>query len=198
MARKYRTTPAKPVRTTPAKPVRAKPAAVAQQTRQATSVATKSFDDTASAFKNDTASAFKNGASGAMAGFEKTQAEVKVNMGKAMKTAEEVMSFGQGNVEAVLKSGQIWAEGVQAFGKSFAATAQAQLDHTMNTWKALAGVKSLKEAIDLQSNLARGAVETAVTEASKLTDASMKLAEQALAPITARVTLAVEKFGRAA
>jgi phasin family protein len=177
MARQYRKTPAKP-------------AAVAQQTRQATAVATKSFDDTASAFKD--------GVSGAMAGFGKTQAEVKVNMEKAMKTAEEFMSFGQGNVEAVLKSGQIWAEGVQAFGKTFAATAQAQLDQTMNTWKALAGVKSLKEAIDLQSNLARGAVETAVTEASKLTDASMKLAEQALAPITARVTLAVEKFGRAA
>jgi hypothetical protein len=30
------------------------------------------------------------------------------------------------------------------------------------------------------------------------TDASVKLAEQAMAPITARVTLAVEKFGRVA
>jgi len=176
--RKYRTGPAKA-------------AAVAQQTRQAAAAtATKGFDQTVSALKN--------GVSGAVAGFEKTQAEVKVNMEKAMKTAEEFMSFGQGNVEAVLKSGQIWAEGVQEFGKTFAATAQAQLEHSMNTWKALAGVKSLKEVMDLQTNLARGAVEAAVAETGKLTDASMKLAEQALAPITARVTLAVEKFGRAA
>jgi hypothetical protein len=29
-----------------------------------------------------------------------------------------------------------------------------------------------------------------------MTDASLKLAEQTLAPITARVTLVVEKFGR--
>jgi phasin family protein len=68
----------------------------------------------------------------------------------------------------------------------------------MSTWKALAGVKSLKEAIDLQSNLARASMESAVAHSGKFTDASLKLAEQTLAPITARVTLAVEKFGRAA
>jgi len=144
------------------------------------------------------ASAFKDGMSGAVAGFEKTQAEVKANMEKAMRTAEEFMSFGQGNVEAVMRCGRIWAEGMQDLGKTFAATAQAQLDQTMSTFKALAGVKSLKEAMDLQTNLARSSVETAVNETSRFTDASMKLAEQAFAPITQRVTLAVEKFGRAA
>jgi phasin family protein len=142
--------------------------------------------------------AFKDGMSGAVAGFEKTQAEVKANMEKAMRTAEEFMSFGQGNVEAVMRSGRIWAEGVQDLSKSFAATAQAQFDQAMGTFKALAGVKSLKEAMDLQANLARSSVETAVNETSRFTDASMKLAEQAFAPITQRVTLAVEKFGRAA
>jgi len=169
----------------------AQPVEIAHETAHAAVAATtKGFDQTVAALKN--------GVTGAVAGFEKTQAEVKANMEKAMKTAEEFMSFGQGNVEAVLKSGQIWAEGVQEFGKTFAATAQAQLEQTMNTWKALAGVKSLKEAMELQTNLARNSVETVVTESGKLTDASMKLAEQALAPITARVTLAVEKFGRTA
>ncbi|MCW3474456.1 phasin family protein [Limobrevibacterium gyesilva] len=147
---------------------------------------------------NQTVAALKEGVSGAVAGFEKTQAEVKANMEKAIKTAEEFVSFGQGNVEAVVKSGQIWAAGVQDLSKSFAATAQAQLDQTVAVFKALAAVKSLKEAIDLQSNLARSSVETAMAETGKLTDASLKLAEQALAPITARVTLAVEKFGRVA
>ncbi len=142
--------------------------------------------------------AMDNGISGVVAGFEKTQTEVKANMDKAMKTAEQMVSFGQGNMEAFMKSSQIWAAGVQDLGKSFAATAQAQLDQTMSTWKAMAGVKSLKEAIDLQSSLARSSIETAMAQTGQLTDASIKLAEQALAPITARVTLAVEKFGRAA
>ena len=128
----------------------------------------------------------------------KSQTEVRTHMDKAMKSAEEMVSFGQGNVEAVLKSSQIWAAGLQDLGKHFAATAQAQIDETMATIKALSSVKSLKEAVDLQTALSKTAVEKMMAETGKLTDASMKLAEQTMAPIAARVTLAAEKFGRTA
>ncbi len=115
-----------------------------------------------------------------------------------MKTAEEFVSFGQGNIEAFVKSSQIWTAGVQDLSKHVAATAQAQLDQTVSAWKAIVGAKSLKEAIDVQTGIARASIEKAVAETGKLTDASLKLAEQTLAPLTARVTLAVEKFGRTA
>ena len=59
-------------------------------------------------------------------------------------------------------------------------------------------MKSLKDAIDLQASLTRTTIEKALAEFGKLTDASFKLTEQALAPITARVTLAVEKFAKTA
>lgn len=133
-----------------------------------------------------------------MAGFMKTPAEFKTNMEKTMKSAEEFLSFGQGNVEAIVKSSQIWTAGVQDIGKTVAANAQAQFDATVATIKAFTGVKSLKEVLDLQAALARSSVEKAVAETGKLTDASLKLAEQTMAPIAARVTLVVEKFGRAA
>ncbi len=58
--------------------------------------------------------------------------------------------------------------------------------------KALAGVKSLKEAVDLQTTLARASVEKVVTEAS------LKLTEQAWAPLTARVNLAADTFSHPA
>ena len=124
--------------------------------------------------------------------------EDKYTMENAIKSTEEIVSFGQGNVEAIMKSSQIWATGVQDLGKHFAATAQAQLDETMATVKALSSVKSLKEAMDMQSALAKTAMEKMLAETGKLTDASMKLAEQTMAPIAARVTLATEKFGRTA
>jgi hypothetical protein len=59
-------------------------------------------------------------------------------------------------------------------------------------------VKSLKDAFDLQANLARSTMEKTLAESGKLTDASLKLTEQTLAPITARVSLAVEKFAKTA
>ena len=127
-----------------------------------------------------------------------TPQPAKQGMEKVMKTAEEFVAFGQGNVEAIVKSSQIWVAGVQDLSKAAAVTAQAQFDETVSIFKAMTSVKSLKDLFDLQSSFARATMEKTVTESSKLTDASLKLTEQALAPITARVTTAVETFGKAA
>jgi phasin family protein len=139
----------------------------------------------------------KDGMANATAGFEKTQAQMKQSMEKAMKTAEEMVTFTQGNFEALVKSSQIWAAGMQDISRQMAAAAQASFEETVSTYKAMAGVKSLKDAVELQSGLARSTLEKTVAESSRVTDASLKLAEQAFAPLTARLTLAVEKFGRA-
>jgi phasin family protein len=145
-----------------------------------------------------TVSAVNAGVADANAGFKTNQAKVKNNMDKAMRTAQDMMSFSQGNFEAMVKSGQIWAAGVQDISKQMAASAQAQMDEGMSMFKALSSVKSLKEAFDLQSSIARSSMEKAVSETGRLTDASLKLAEEAIAPLTARVTLAVETFSKTA
>jgi phasin family protein len=145
-----------------------------------------------------TMSDLKEGVAKATAGFEATQAKVKEGVEKAMKTAEELVAFNQGNIEAIVKSSQIWASGVQDLSKHFAAAAQASFEESISAFKALSSVKSLKDAFDLQSSFARAALEKSLAESGKLTDALFKLTEQALAPITARVTVAVEKFAKAA
>jgi phasin family protein len=145
-----------------------------------------------------TMTGLKDGMSQAAAGFSETQAKVKQGMEKAMKTAEELVAFGQGNVEAIVKSGQVWAAGVQDIGKQMAATAQASMDETMATFKALSSVRSFKDAFELQASFARSAMEKTLAESGKLTDASVKLTEQAMAPLTARMSLAVEKFAKSA
>ena len=127
-----------------------------------------------------------------------TPAEVAKHMEKITKSAEEFVAFGQGNIEAFLKSSQLLATGLQDLGKHVAATAQAQYEEAVANAKALTSVKSVKEAVELQTTLAKTAIEKALAETGKLTDASVKLAETVSAPIAARVTLAVEKFGKAA
>ncbi|GLR68123.1 hypothetical protein GCM10010909_28040 [Acidocella aquatica] len=54
-----------------------------------------------------------------------------------------------------------------------------------------------EEAVDLQTGFAKSSIEKAVSESNKLTDATVKLAEQAIAPLTARIALAVETFSKA-
>jgi phasin family protein len=121
---------------------------------------------------------------------------MKETMEKAVKQSEEMMSFTQGNMEALMKASQIYAAGFQDISKHLAASSKATMEDTMAFTKSLMGVKSVKEALELQTGFAKTSIEKVVTEGNKLTDATVKLAEQAIAPLTARVSLAVETFGK--
>lgn len=145
-----------------------------------------------------TAEALKAGMGKAAAGFSETQARMRASLEQAMKTMDELTAFGQGDLEAVVKSGQIWVAGVEDLSQQVAASAQASFDATMAAFQALAGVKSLKDAMDLQSTLARASLEKMLAESSRLTDASFRLTEQAIEPLTARISLAVQKFAKSA
>jgi phasin family protein len=115
-----------------------------------------------------------------------------------MKTAEQFITFGQGNVEALVKSSQIVVTGLQDITKQIASNAQAAVDAGLAQVRALSGVRSVKEAFDLQATYTRTAFEKAVAQGGALTETSFKLAEEAFAPIAGRVTLAVESFKAAA
>jgi phasin family protein len=132
------------------------------------------------------------------ASIEPTKPTLTRGIRSMMKSTEDFVAFGQANLEAFVKSGQIWSAGVQELTKQIATSAKASFDESVSTFKAMSTAKSVKEAMDLQSSFAKAALEKAMSESNKLTDASIKLTEQTLAPITARVTVAVETFGKAA
>jgi phasin family protein len=163
-------------------------AATSEALDQTKAMSAKSFDQTVAAMKDNMTKATST--------VEASQTQFKEGITKTMKTAEEVVAFSQGNMEALIKSGQIWSTGLQDISKQMASSMQASYEEAMSAFKALTSVKSLKEAVDLQVGLARSVVEKGVTESSKYTDASFKLAEQAIAPISSRMTLAVEKFSK--
>ncbi len=151
-----------------------------------------SFKESTEAGLAKASAVFTSGLSEATAGLEKTQTQMKEQVEKAMKKAEELTAFGQGTVEAMMKSSQIWSTGVQDLGKQVVATAQTQMNETVSTFRTMTGLRSLKDVMDLQANFARASMEKAMSETSRLTDASFKLAEEAWAPLTSRVSLAVE------
>jgi phasin family protein len=115
-----------------------------------------------------------------------------------IKSTEDFVALGQLNMEALVKSGQIWTAGVQDLMKQFAEMARASFDESVAAFKAISSAKSVTQAMDLQSKLATSVAGRALAESNKFVDASIKLTEQTLAPITARVTSTVETFGRAA
>ena len=127
---------------------------------------------------------------------EKSMEQVSKTADGLFKAAEEAAEFSRGNVEAVTKAAQIYVAGVQDLGKQTLALVQGLADHTVAGAKALGTVKSLKEAAEIQVTYARGALEKSMSETAKLQEAALKLAEASFAPISARLTLAVEKFSK--
>jgi phasin family protein len=155
---------------------------------QATEISTKNFEKSLAAVKEGIEKATK--------GMETSQLKLKEGVEKAMKTSEEMLAFSQGNLEAMIKASQIYATGFQDISKHMAASGKASLEESVAFTKSLMGVKSVKEAVDLQTGFAKASIEKAVAETNKITDATVKLAEQAVAPLTARISLAVETFGK--
>lgn len=113
-----------------------------------------------------------------------------------MKAAEEATEFGRGNLEAVTKASQLYMTGMQDLSRQTLAMLQALSDHALEGVKTLSTAKSLKEAADLQASFAKATFERAMNDTVKLQEAAFKLAEQSFAPISARMTLAMEKVGK--
>ena len=135
-------------------------------------------------------------AAGARATKEKTMEQMNRAAETLFKAAEEAAAFGRGNVEALAKSAQAYVSGVQDLSRQAAAMVQGLTDQALEGAKALSNVRSLKEAAEIQANLARAAFERAIGDATKLQETALKVAEQSFVPLSARVTLAVEKFDR--
>ncbi len=76
------------------------------------------------------------------------------------------------------------------------ALVQGLADQAIEGAKALSTVSSLKEAAEIQANLTRAALRASLSESAKLQETALKVAEPSFAPISARVTLAVEKIAR--
>lgn len=132
--------------------------------------------------------------------FEQTMTLTKDQVEKAsqqmLKSYDEMTAFNKQNVDAVIQSGTIVAKGVETLGKAVASFTQTSIEQSVATGKALLTVKSMRDLVDLQSAFAKSAFDAFMAESTRMSEMSVKVANEALAPINARVNATVEKFAR--
>ena len=126
------------------------------------------------------------------------QTRVKGAYAKSGELASEVAEFNKGNVEAVVASGKIFFAGVQDLGREQVEATKTVVETVTEDFKKIAAVKSPTELLQLQGELARRNFDAAVSFGSKSTEALVKLYNDAFAPISSRVSVATEKFKKAA
>jgi phasin family protein len=130
-------------------------------------------------------------------GYAKTQQEqLQKASAQLLKSYEDLNALTKGNVEAVVQSGTIVAKGAEQAGKQVAAFTQASLEQSLAIGKSAMAVKSIRELVDLQNAYLKSTLDALVAESTKLQQLSIKVTNEALAPLNARVNVAVEKLAK--
>jgi phasin family protein len=141
---------------------------------------------------------FETNTAKAQALFADFNDRTKAAVEKSTKLVEEANEFAKGNLEAVVESGRIAAKGFESLGQDAAEYGRKSFESATAALKSFATVKSPTEFFKLQSDFVRGAFDSYVAEASKNTEAVLKLAGDAAQPISSRFAVAAEKVKTAA
>ena len=126
------------------------------------------------------------------------QERMKAAYAKTGEFAGDFGEFNKANVDAVVESGKIFFAGAQDLVRADVETGKTLVETVTEDAKKLAGIKSPTELMQLQGELARRNFDAAVSFGSSRTEALVKLYNDAFAPISNRVSVATEKFSKAA
>lgn len=95
--------------------------------------------------------------------------------------------------EAMQKSMNIWAKGVEQINQEAIALSQEIANKNQEAFKALIACKDINELTDVQNKLAKKNFDAIVSASTKLSEISVKVATDSFAPINDQVNKAVKK-----
>ena len=110
----------------------------------------------------------------------------------------ELADLYRGNVEAFVEASKIAATGAQSIGQDMVAKSRDGLEQSANSVRTFAEAKSPTELLQLQSDFARTAFDRFVEESSALTESVVKLAGEAIQPLSNRASANVERLNKIA
>ena len=109
------------------------------------------------------------------------------------KGYEELAAFSKANMDAFVQANTILVKGFEELSKEIMTLTKASMETAATTTKAVFAAKTIKDVVALQSDFTKTSFDKFVTNSSKLSELGVKVASDAIAPVTARVNVAVEK-----
>ena len=112
---------------------------------------------------------------------------------KSRLATENLTEMTKANVEAIAEAARIAATGAKSIGQDVVASSRTGFEQASEAVKTLADAKSPTEFFQLQSELVRSSFDRFVSESSKLTEQVVKLAGEAIQPISNRASVNAER-----
>ncbi len=114
------------------------------------------------------------------------------------KAADEIAAFGKANVEAFLQAGSVFFHGVEQLTRSMVGITQSHVESGLSTAKALISAKTLTEFTDLQNAYAKSTFDSALSEATQLSEIAIRMTNEAMEPLSARISATIEQVSKPA
>jgi phasin family protein len=121
-----------------------------------------------------------------------TQKTVTEQFEKLSKGFEGLTTFGQENVDALVKSSEIAAKAAEGIGTEISAYSKKSFEDGVAAAQDFASAKTLTELFEKQTSYAQTAFEGFVSQATKMNEIYVAAAKDITAPIGARVNAATE------
>ena len=113
---------------------------------------------------------------------------------KGQKAVAELSEFAKSNLEAFAEAGRIAAAGARSIGEDALNSSRQGLELASTNAKSLASATSPTEFLQLQAELARASFDRMVAQSSKMTEQVVKLAGEAIQPISTRASVNAERI----
>lgn len=117
-------------------------------------------------------------------------------MKRSQKAAAELAELTRANIEAIVDAGRIAVEGTRALGQDVVSSSRQGVEQAADAVRSFAEAKSPTEFLQLQGDFARTSFDRLVAETSKLTESMVKLAGEAVQPISNRASIAAERLNK--
>ena len=100
---------------------------------------------------------------------------------------EQYAAAAKANIEAYVACGTALSQGLEQMSKAWFGFANTVMEQSVAAAKAVTTAKSLSEVLDVQSDYARNMYDAALAEGNKVSELSLKVANDAAAPLSVRV-----------
>jgi phasin family protein len=167
--------------------------------QQATDTVNTTADRAAGAFQSaarEGAERFQQGA-GAFQGAAERMSTAgnqafKETVERSLSTLGQLNDVSKKNLEAMVQSMTAATKGAEQVGSQAMSYGKSSMEQSAEAARALTAAKSVQEAVELQTNYARTALEGYLNELNRMSETVANSVKESLAPINERATAAME------
>lgn len=113
---------------------------------------------------------------------------------KALKGYDELAAVGKDNLDALMQANEAATAGAKRLNTEFAANLKAAYEANLAIAKALTGVKTVHEAVELQTGHVQATLDTAIAKGTELSELALAVANDVANPLQARTKVVLDKL----